>query len=94
MASIFSSLREYAGKWSEKSRRGFSIEEKAEVASATVVPSQYGSSVCFMMKSGGQKYIPLANTSSAQVGDTVNLDNAQLVTLQKSGEEDIVRVEC
>ena len=45
MASIFGSLREYAGKWSEKGRRAFSNEEKAEVASATVVPSQYGSSV-------------------------------------------------
>jgi len=92
MASIFGSLREYAGKWSEKARRSFSIEEKAEVASATVVPSQFGSSVCFFMKAGGQKYIPLSNDSTAQVGQSINLDNAELVTLQKAGEADIVRV--
>lgn len=92
--SIFSNLREYASKWSEKARRNFSDEEKAEVASATVVPSQYGSSVCFFMKAGGQKYIPLSNTSKAEVGQSINLDNAQLITLGKAGEQDIVRVEA
>lgn len=92
--SIFSNLREYASKWSEKARRIFSDEEKAEVASATVVPSQFGSSVCFFMKAGGQKYIPLSNTSKAQVGQSINLDNAQLITLGKAGEQDIVRVEA
>lgn len=92
--SIFSNLREYASKWSEKARRNFSDEEKAEVASATVVPSQFGSSVCFFMKAGGQKYIPLSNTSKAQVGQSINLDNAQLITLGKPGEQDIVRVEA
>lgn len=92
--SIFSNLREYASKWSEKARRNFSDEEKAEVASATVVPSQFGSSVCFFMKAGGQKYIPLSNTSKAQVGQSINLDNAQLITLGKAGEQDIVRVEA
>lgn len=92
--SIFSNLREYASKWSEKARRNFSDEEKAEVASATVVPSQFGSSVCFFMKAGGQKYIPLSNTSKAEIGQSINLDNAQLITLGKAGEEDIVRVEA
>lgn len=92
--SIFSNLREYASKWSEKARRNFSDEEKAEVTSATVVPSQFGSSVCFFMKAGGQKYIPLSNTSKAQVGQSINLDNAQLITLGKAGEQDIVRVEA
>lgn len=92
--SIFSSLREYASKWNVKAKRAFSEEEKAEVSSATVVPSQFGSSVCFYMKAGGQKYIPLSNTSKAQVGQSINLDNAQLITLGKSGEEDIVRVEA
>lgn len=94
MSSVFSTLREYASKWSEKARRNFSDEEKAEVASATVVSSQYGSSVCFFMKAGGQKYIPLSNTSKAQVGQPIDLGNAQLITLGKAGEEDIVRVEA
>ena len=57
--NIFSALRVYAGKWSESAKRIFSQDEIEAVASATVVDSQYGQSVCFMMKSGGQTYIPL-----------------------------------
>ena len=53
MANIFSSLRVYAGKWNLKSSRAFSPEEVAAVASAVVVASQYGNSVCFTMVGGG-----------------------------------------
>lgn len=92
--NIFSSLRNYAGKWTIKSSRVFNAEEKAAVASAVVVPSQYGNSVCFTMISGGQTYIPLSQNSSLGVGEVVNLDNAQLLTLGKQGEADILRVEA
>lgn len=91
--NIFAGLRTYAGKWAEKSRRAFSVEEISAVRSAEVVPSQYGNSVCFFMKSGGQTYIPLANTSSVGVGESIDLSKASLVTLGKDGEADIVRVE-
>ena len=94
MANIFASLRTYAGKWAEKSRRAFSVEEVAAVSSAVVVNSNYGLSVCFFMKSGGQTFIPLSNTSSLGVGEVVDLNNASLVTLEKQGEADIVRVEA
>lgn len=92
--NIFSSLRMYAGKWNLKSSRAFNPEEIAAVASATVVPSQYGNSVCFMMKAGGQTYIPLSQNSSKSVGDTIDLSQAQLLTLEKQGENDILRVEA
>ena len=88
MANIFSSLRVYAGKWNLKSSRAFSPEEIAAVASAVVVASQYGNSVCFMMVGGGQTYIPKA------VGDSIDLSSAKLLTLEKSGESDIFRVEA
>ena len=52
MSNIFANLRTYAGKWSEKSRRGFTAEEINAVSSAAVVNSNYGLSVCFMMNSG------------------------------------------
>ena len=92
--NIFSSLRVYAGKWSEKARRTFSPVEITAVSSATVVDSQYGQSVCFVMVSGGQTYIPLDQNSSKSTGDTVDLSKAELVTLSKEGEADIYRVSC
>ena len=94
MVNIFADLQVYGGKWSEKSRRAFTPEEQSAVASASVVASQFGNSVCFIMKAGGQTYIPLSNTSSLSVGDSVDLSKANLVTLEKSGEDDIMRVEA
>lgn len=92
--NIFSSLRVYAGKWSVKEQRDFTAEEQAAVSSATVVPSQYGNSVCFMMIGGGQTFIPLSSNSSLGVGDRVDLSTAKLLTLEKQGEADIIRVEA
>lgn len=92
--NIFSSLRVYAGKWSVKDQRDFTAEEQAAVVSATVVPSQYGNSVCFMMIGGGQTFIPLSSNSSLGVGDRVDLSTAKLLTLEKQGEADIIRVEA
>ena len=92
--NIFSSLRVYAGKWMLKASRAFTAEEQAAVSSATVVASQYGNSVCFMMANGGQTFIPLSSTSSLGVGDSVDLSTAKLPTLEKQGEADIYRVEA
>lgn len=91
---IFSSLQTYASKWQVKGSRAFTTEEKAEVLRAEVVPSMYGNSVCFFMKAGGQKYIPLSNDSTAVVGSSINLDSAELLTLGKDGEADILRVKA
>lgn len=92
--NIFSSLRVYAEKWQLKSSREFTAEEKAAVDEAVVVPSQYGNSVCFTMVSGGKTFIPLSQTSSKTVGDTIDLSKAKLLTLGKCGEADIYRVEA
>ena len=94
MSNIFASLRLYPGKWTVKNSRKFSQEEIDAVASAYVVDSQFGSSVCFMMKSGGTSFIPLSNTSSLNIGDEVVLSNATLLTLGREGEADIYRVEA
>lgn len=90
--NIFGTLRTYAGKWSLKSSRKFEEEEINAVSKAEVVPSSYGNSVCFFMKSGGNKYIALSNDATVGVGDLVNLTKAQLLTLEKEGEPDILRV--
>ena len=92
--NIFSKLQVYAGKWNLKTSRSFEAEEIAAVNKAEVVASQYGNSVCFLMKAGGQTYIPLSNDSALAVGDSVDLSKAQLLTLEKDGESDIVRVKA
>ena len=92
--NIFSELRTYAGKWAVKGEpRNFTLEEINAVKEAVVVSSAYGLSVCFFMKSGGQTYIPLSNTSSKGSGEIINLNDAKLVTLCKEGESDIYRVD-
>ena len=47
-----------------------------------------------MMKAGGQTYIPLDANSNKATGDTVDLNNAKLITLGREGEADIYRVSC
>lgn len=90
--NIFSNLRVYAGKWSVRDVRNFTSEEIAQVVQAVVVPSQYGNSVQFTMKSGGLTFIPLDQNSNAATGEVIDLTKAKLTTLEKSGEADIYRV--
>jgi hypothetical protein len=92
--NIFSALRVYAGKWSEKAKRAFTSDEISAVEKATVVDSQYGQSVCFLMVGGGMTYIPLDQNSSKATGEEVDLTKAELVTLSRQGEADIYRVRC
>ena len=93
--NIFAGLQVYAGKWEvvADKTRGFNDEEKALIARAEVVPSEYGNSVCFFMKSGGQTYIPLSNQSTLGIGEEVDLNAAKLLTLHRDGSADITRVE-
>lgn len=90
--SIFAGLKIYADKWQEKEVRNFTAEEIAEVESAVVVESNFGYSVCFTMKAGGQHYIPCDQESNVGAGETVDVSTAKLVTLCKRGEADILRV--
>ena len=92
--NIFSSLRIYAGKWALKESRVFNQEEKDAISTATVVPSQYGNSVCFMMVAGGKTFLPLDQSSTLGVGQRVDLSKAELLTLAKEGEADIYRVKA
>ena len=78
--------------WNVKDIRTFSIDEIEAVKRAEVVPSQYGNSVCFFMKSGGQTYIPLYEKSSLTPGDVVDLKAALFLTLCRKGNDDIYRV--
>lgn len=90
--NIFNAIKVYAGKWQVKNTRNFTQEEIDAVQSASVVDSQYGLSVCFILRSGGQSYIPLDQNSTKSVGDTIDLSKAQLITLGREGDDDIMRV--
>lgn len=92
--NIFDTLQVYAEKWQVKNSRNFTEDEQKAVESATVVNSDYGLSVCFMLVRGGRTYIPLSNNSSLGVGASVDLKTAKLLTLGKTGEADINRVEA
>ena len=92
--NIFNAIKVYAGKWQVKNTRNFTQEEIDAVQSASVVDSQYGLSVCFILRSGGQSYIPLDQNSTKSVGDFIDLSKAQLITLGREGDNDIMRVSC
>ena len=87
--NIFSTLKTYAGKWSVKSERAFDAEEINAVKQAVVVPSSYGNSVMFTMKAGGQTYIACSSDATS-----ADLSKATLLTLEKEGEDDILRIRC
>ena len=87
--NIFSTLRVCPDKWQVKNTRDFTSDEISAVDSATVADSQYRQSVCLMMVSGGQSYIPLDANSSRATEDEVDLTNAKLITLSRTGEADI-----
>ena len=93
--NIFASLKSYANSFKVVGEpRLFSQEELNLVSNAKVVLSQYGLSVCFFMKDGCQKYIPLSRDSVASEGDTVDLSKAKILKLKKEGtDETIDRVE-
>lgn len=90
--NLFSNLKVYGGKWSVTSSRKFTDEEKSMVTKAQVVESQYGNSCCFFMANGTTMFVPMANDAKSGVGDIIDLENAEVVTLEKFGERDIQRI--
>lgn len=94
MENVFADLPSYGEKWNKVAERKFNEEEIKAVRNATVVNSNYGLSVCFAMLSGGQKFIPVSKMGNRpNVGDNVNLAEAKLVTLERSGDGRILKVE-
>ena len=80
-------LRTYAGSWSEASRDKLSKAEQASIESIEVVEGQYGLSMCFLMKAGGKKFMPLSRDSQLEEGDSVDLKSVEISTLERDGEE-------
>lgn len=87
-----SSKNNHTAQWQVKSSRKFTDYEKSLVEKAQVVDSKYGNSVCFFMKNGSTTYVPLDRNAKSQVGDFIDMDTAEIVTLEKQGERDINRI--
>lgn len=79
--------------WNVKEIRFFARDEIAAISRAEVVASDYGKSVCFFMKFGGQTYIPLSVHSKLGVGDSFDLSTGKILTLCRKGSNDMTRVE-
>lgn len=101
MANIFSKLTAYATGWNLVSSRKLTQEEIDAVEDVSVVESEYGPSVCMVMKQrdpSGRKvltYLPFGRDSkdSFKEGDSVNLNNFTLVELEQPGKDNIFRLE-
>ncbi len=89
---LFTNIKTYATGWAVKSTSKMSPADIAVVDRAVVVDSQFGKSVCFYLKAGGQAYFPVAQDSELSVGQTVDLNAVEVLTLEKSGEKDIIRI--
>ena len=86
-------LPEYGGgKWIPKSIRHFVKDELDFIVKADVVASQYGLSVSFLRRDGITSYIPLFEYSNLVVGDRIYMKKAKLLTLRRSGYNDIFRI--
>ncbi|QIU96225.1 hypothetical protein [Bacteroides faecium] len=90
---INNSPQKKPNQWHIKSIRDFTQDEINAVSQAVVVSSQYGNSVQFTMISGGMTYIPIEQNSASVAGEIVDITKAKLLTLEKTGEIDIYRVQ-
>lgn len=92
---FFDGLKKYASKsWSIKNERYFTEEEKNMVSDAIIVSSHYGKIVQFNMKVGKPCFITCSSDSILEVGDHVDINHAEIVTMWKDGFDDIVRIRC
>ena len=79
-------MKSYKAEWKEVTAREFTAEEQKCVTSATVVPSTYGKSVCFLLPGGVKKYTPLEPVANCEIGDTLDMAKIKIVKLVYEGD--------
>ena len=93
------SKQEYGGSWEETNREP--LEGIENVKSIEVTERDFkqddGStrtrvSMCFTMKNGRQRFVPLSRDSELEVGDKVDPETVEVLTLERDGDE-IYRVD-
>lgn len=93
MSTIFDGMNLYASKYEKKNTQKFDADTISMIKSAKVVASEYGTSVCLALKSGGCYYVPTSRDTTCAIGDTVDLTKASMITLGRPGSDDIKRIE-
>ena len=88
MADMLSKLgKAYGGNWELVDTERFTEEDAKLFKSATVVASDYGKSICFVLASGNTKYFkPCSNDSNLAIGEVVDVSKLQMLTLKRDGE--------
>lgn len=89
------SIKTYAGSWSESGRESLSKAELSSISKIEVVEKEndWGTSVsmCFFMKSGAKKFVPLSRDCDLEEGDVVDPKSVEIIALDKDGEDTIYR---
>ena len=89
------SLTTYAGAWKETGREKLSASDIKSIDKIEVVEkdNDWGTSVsmCFFMKSGGKKFVPLSRDCDLEEGDGVNPKSVEIITLERDGDDPIYR---
>lgn len=80
-------------RWRVTNKRPFTKEEIKLVKEAFVVQTKAGYSVKFIFNDLSKKYIPVDESSNVSICEIIDLENAMLLTLSKSGQDDIYRVQ-
>lgn len=85
---------DYYRGWKVTNKRPFTDEEIKQVKAALVVQTKAGYSVKFIFNDAwSKKYIPVDEKSNVSICAIIDLNTAMLLTLSKSGHDDIYRVQ-
>lgn len=92
--SFLSTLAEFGGSWKETSREKLSKNEIKEISSIEIVErhSKEGDAfncMVFHMKNGKQKSAYLSKLSDLEVGDSVDPQTVEFITLERDDETSI-----
>lgn len=94
------SKQEYGGSWEVTEREA--LEGIEDVKSIEVTERDFRQddgttrtrvSMCFTMKNGRTRYVPLSRDSELEVGDKVDPASVEVLTLERDGDEPIYRVD-
>ena len=89
------SIKTYASSWSESGRESLSQAEIKSINKIEVVEkdNEWGTSVsmCFFLKSGAKKFVPLSRDCDLEDGDVVDPKSVEIIALDKDGEKTIYR---
>lgn len=91
---FFSKLKEYGGSWTPVDTFALDAKVLNQISSAKVTESQYGSAICFLLKSGRTKFIPLNRDSTLVEGDVIDPKSVEITRLERAGDEDIFRADA